>query len=120
MSRIPAFILCERCGKRAKLGLAANLGQFVKNAQINDKTRDQFRYTFGKKKASAFRTTKDVDAAFQDFAGRYPHLQPGFKRGRKYDPRSASDMRALGTAQPTRRDPFPNERITPDRRCNLG
>lgn len=119
MSRIPKWVKCETCGKRATLGLPSNLtAQFVKNAGINDKTRDQFRFVFGKDKADKFRTTKDIDGAFQDFTKRYPHLAPGYKRGEKYDLNSSADLRKLGNAGEISRDPFPREKITDDRRLN--
>lgn len=115
MSKIPKRIKCS-CGKAwAKLGLAINLGSFVRNAAINQKTKEGLRWAFGKKKASGMRTTKDVDAALSDVARRYPHLMPGFKRGRKYDPRSATDMKELGTPSYKLGDPFPEQGITEGR-----
>lgn len=114
MARMPKTCTCE-CGRKAKLGLPhGNLQSFVRGAAINDKTKDQFRWTFGKKKSRALRTTKDIDARFTDFAGRYPHLQPGYKRGKKYDPRSAADMAQIGRPGDIARDPFPREKITDD------
>jgi hypothetical protein len=118
MSRIPKRIRCTKCERWAKLGLTVNLQAYVRGAAVNDKTRDLFRHVFGKEKASKIKTTKDIDANFQDVAKRYPHLMPGFKRGRKYDPNSASDMRDLGNPGDVSRDPFPQERITDDGRLN--
>lgn len=119
MSRIPKWIKCGECGKRATLGLPSNLAaQFVRDTGINDATRDQFRFVFGKDKASKFRTTKDIDAAFIDFTKRYKHLAPGYKRGEHYDLNSSADLKKLGHAGEISRDPFPRERITDDRRIN--
>ncbi len=119
MSRIPKWVKCETCGKRATLGLPSSLSsQFVKNASVNEKTRKLFEQVFGKKKASKIRTTADIDANFRDVARRYPHLMPGYKRGRNYNPDSAADMRELGHPGDVSRDPFPMEKITDDGRLN--
>ncbi len=119
MARVPKWVKCERCGRRATLGLPSSLAaQFVRNAAINEKTRDQFRFVFGKKKSSKFRTTADIDAAFQDVTRRYPHLAPGYRRGVKYDLSSAADLKKLGTPGEVSRDPFPRERITDSPRIN--
>lgn len=119
MSRIPSWVVCERCGKRAKLGLPSSLtAQYVRNAAINQKTKDQFRYVFGKDKASKLRTTKDIDSAFTDFTKRYKHLAPGYVRGKQYDLNSAADLKSLGHPGEISRDPFPRSRISDDRRHN--
>lgn len=61
-------------------------------------------------------TTADVDLALRDVARRYPHLQPGYKRGRKYDPKSDADMRDLGTPSYKLSDPFGSVQISDDGR----
>ena len=118
MSRIPKRIRCETCKRWAPLGLAINLSSHVRGAAVNEKTRALFNHVFGSKKASKIRTTKDIDACFRDVARRYPHLMPGYKRGEKYDPNSASDMRKLGTPTDIARDPFPHTQVTETREHN--
>ena len=118
MSKIPKWIKCGECGKRAKLGLSVNLDGFVRNCVMSDKTRSGLRWAFGKKKAAKMRTTKDVDAALMDFAKRYPHLQPGYKRGKSYDLNSPADLRELGTPSYKLSDPFPEQQIRDDGRNN--
>lgn len=118
MASVPKWIKCS-CGKRAKLGIPSRLTEmFVENKVVSDKTKQLFRYVFGKKKAAKIRTTRDIDANFQDFARRFPHLQPGYKRGKTYDLHSASDIKNLGTPIDTCRDPFPDTPITDERRNN--
>ena len=125
MSKIPSWIKCEGCSRRAKLGLPASLAsQHVLNVAINEKTRKMFETVFGKKKAAKIRTTADIDACFRDVARRYPHLMPGYdknavrKHGLRYDPNSEADMRKLGSPYDVSRDPFPHEQITDDGRLN--
>lgn len=118
MSRIPKWIKCETCGKRAKLGLACNLGSFVRGATLSQKTKDGLRLPFGKKKAAQMQTTKDVDAALVDFQGRYKHLMPGYKRGRTYDLKSEHDRKELGFPSFKLSDPFPEQHITESRQTN--
>jgi hypothetical protein len=118
MSKIPKWIKCEECGERSNLGIAPTIG-FVRNAVMSQKTKDGLRWAFGKKKAKHIRTTKDVDACLSNVAKRYPHLMPGYKRGRTYDLNSASDMKELGTPSYKLSDPFPDTQIR-DSRDNHG
>ena len=108
MSKIPKRVRCAhpRCKLFSKLGLSVSLDTFVRNRVMSDKTRSDLRWAFGKKKAGKMRTTADVDAGLRSFASRYPHLQDGYVRGRKYDPRSDSDMKSLGTPHFKLGDPF--------------
>lgn len=122
MARMPKWVKCATCKRRATLGLPSNLSaQFVRNANINEKTRKLFEQVFGKKKAAKIRSTGDVDACFRDVARRYPHLMPGYdrqavrKHGKKYDPRSEADMRELGHPGDISHDPFPHDNITETR-----
>lgn len=115
MSKIPAWIKCEECGKRAKLGIAPTIG-FIRNAVMSRKTKEGLRFAFGKKKAAAMRTTKDVDAALYDFQGRYRHLMPNYKRGRTYDLNSEHDRKELGFPSFKLSDPFPDTQITDEKR----
>jgi hypothetical protein len=119
MAHIPKWVKCVECGGRATLGLSTGLlTSHVRNAAINQKTKDIFRFVFGSKKASKLKTTKDIDAAFRDVARRYPHLMPGYKRGERYDARSDSDMSRLGAPDVSSCDPFPKEKITDCRGLN--
>ena len=115
MSKIPKWIKCEECGDRAKLGIAPTIG-FIRNAVMSRKTKEGLRFAFGKKKAAAMRTTKDVDAALLDFARRYPHVQPGSSRKKTFDVNSAHDMKELGTPTYKLSDPFPDTKISDDKR----
>lgn len=110
MSKIPKWIKCEDCGDRAKLGLCPTTG-FIRNAVMSKKTKDGLRWAFGKKKAAKIQTTKDVDACLANVAKRYPHLMPGYKRGKTYDFNSATDMKELGTPSYKLSDPFPETQI---------
>jgi hypothetical protein len=115
MSKIPKWIKCEECGDRAKLGIAPTLG-FIRNAVLSKKTKEGLRFAFGKKKAAKMQTTKDVDNALLDFARRYPHLQPGYSRKKTFDVNSAHDMKELGTPTYKLSDPFPDTKISDDKR----
>ena len=115
MSKIPAWIKCEECGKRAKLGIAPTIG-FIRNAVMSKATKDGLRFAFGKKKAAAMRTTKDVDAALVNFQGRYKHLMPGYDRKKTYDLNSEHDRKELGFPSFKLSDPFPDTRITDEKR----
>lgn len=113
MARIPKRVKCSVCKKAwATLGLAVNLSSHVRNPAVNEKTRALFNHVFGSKKASKIRTTGDIDACFRDVARRYPHLMPGYKRGQKYDPKSAADMKSLGSPTDISRDPFPHTKVS--------
>ena len=82
MASIPKWIKCRRCGRRAKLGMSFNLDAYVRNRAMNDKTKEQFRWAFDKKTRERMENTGHVDAAFDDFHRRYPHLRrPDAYRG---------------------------------------
>lgn len=118
--KVPGWVKC-RCGRRAKLGLAPSihLTGAVKNAPLDRKQREMYARVFGKKKASKMRTTADVEANLTDFACRYPHLMPGYKRGRSYDLNSSSDVASLGIPGDRLSDPFPDAQITEEKRNNM-
>lgn len=116
--KIPKSVKCESCGKRATLGLAPTMASFELNRRMSDKTKRDYRWAFGKKKASKMETTADVDAALMDFTRRYPHLAPGYVRGRSYDLNSTSDMASLGMPGDRLADPFPTQDVTEERRNN--
>jgi hypothetical protein len=118
MSKIPKWIKCEECGKRAKLGIAPTLG-FIRNAVMGQKTKDGLRWAFGKEKAARIRTSKDVDACLTSVAKRYKHLMPGYDRKKTYDLNSAHDLKELGTPSYKLSDPFPEQQIS-DSRENHG
>ena len=115
MSKIPKWIKCGECDCRAHLGIAPTLS-FIRNAVLSRATKEGLRFAFGKKKAAKMQTTKDVDAALTDFARRYPHLQPGYSRKKTFDVNSAHDMKELGTPSYKLSDPFPETRITDEKR----
>lgn len=79
MDSIPKRVKCSVCKRGwAKLGMSFNLDAFVRNRPMNAKTKKDFRYVFGKKIRERMETTGDVDAGFEDFERRYPHLgRPG-------------------------------------------
>lgn len=91
-------------------------GMFVKGRVLNEKSRKQFRWAFGKKKYPGIQTVKDVDRNLEDFTMRYPHLAPGYRKGKTYEAGSRHDMKSLGHADIIRKDPFPGVQITDERR----
>jgi len=87
MEAIPKRVKCSVCKRGwAKLGMSLLADQFVRGRAMNDKTKKQFRYVFGKKKYLRNETTRDIDAAFEDFHRRYPHLSPPGASRRDPDP----------------------------------
>jgi hypothetical protein len=118
---IPKWAKCETCGKRASLGLAPGgvTTGAVKNLPLDRKQRELYRHVFGKKKAAKMRTTADVEANLYDFTSRYPHLAPGYKRGKSYDMNSMKDLRELGIPGDRLRDPFPDTSITEEKRNHM-
>lgn len=75
MARIPKRVKCSVCKRAfAKLGLSGNLASFMRDQNLSDKSRRQYRHVFGKETRKRLATTRDVDRALDNFHERYPHL----------------------------------------------
>lgn len=90
MLSAPDRVSCKVCHKTARKLIARAQTTFVHGKAMNSKSKDQFRFTFGKKKSSRIETTRDVDRCFDDFHRRYPHL--GHPGGQRHDPFPSVDI----------------------------